>query len=140
MALEFHAELGEGAAAYHGDMLVEAGTHQGGGGHQAVDGAAAEGFYVGPGGVGAVAGLGYGFGKVAATTLIAVADGFLATVNHVVDAGGVDLLVVQQGAQGCDGGGFAGQVFQQDVGCQGGVFGVAGDYGANHAAIAEVEG
>ena len=116
MALELHAQLRQRASAHDGDVAEHAGGDQRPGDHERRHRGGAEVLHVGAGCLAEPGRLGNGLGHVAAAALVAVADGVLRAGDDVVDAVGVDPVVLDE-VQECEGSGrLAGEVLEQHGG------------------------
>src|SRR5215207_3207510 len=97
---ELHPELRERAAGDDRDVLIDACGNERGGDDEGVDRAGAEGLDVAAGSVPAARLLGDRLPEVAASTLVAVADGFLPTPDGVLKLVGAEAAPVQKVFEG----------------------------------------
>src|SRR5262245_57159825 len=78
-------------------------------------------------------------GEVAPTALIAVTYRLFATVEHVWKRQRIELFLNQQGPHGHHRRGLTGEIFQQHIGCQRGVFLVCRLHATDEAPVPQVE-
>ena len=139
MAAVFHPQLRQCTATHDGYLREHARTYQAAGYGQGMHWTAAKAFDVHASGGLAAAHLRHRLGQVAPAALIAVTHRLFAAVEHVGKRQRIELFLDQQGAHGHHRRGLAGEIFQQHISRQRGVFGVGCLHTANEAPVTQIE-
>ena len=118
VVLAVHAELGRAAAASDDDVLERPRLHEGSRFHDGVRGTRAEPSRIAARGVHQSRDLRGSLREVAAASLVHIAAGLFAAVDHVIHVGSVDPRIFDQMQHGQDLGRLGDQILEHDVRAQ----------------------